>query len=176
VAWACQLSHLPQLRHRMATWPRLPPAAAIGGMGWRVRRLAMALQQTATSLSHGRVTGYFFFAGLRLALLRPSYRGRRAGVDSFRFLRLAMVCPHSSTCRTNDIGEGGFPPAASAMIGSSIIGSPSLAARPRERRSPPIHRRSGAIGCEVDHARLRDRGQKWPPLLIQRMAAHTGMG
>src|SRR5262249_23468514 len=38
-------------------------------------------------------SGHFLFDGLRLALLRPSYRGRRAGVDSFRFLRLLMVAP-----------------------------------------------------------------------------------
>jgi hypothetical protein len=42
-----------------------------------------------------RGVSHFFFDGLRFALLRPSYLGRRAGVDSFRFLRLPMVSPHS---------------------------------------------------------------------------------
>jgi hypothetical protein len=40
------------------------------------------------------VSGHFLFDGFRLALLRPSYRGRRAGVDSFRVLRLLMFSPH----------------------------------------------------------------------------------
>jgi len=46
-------------------------------------------------LPRKRVSGHFLFDGFRLALLRPSYRGRRAGVDSFRFLRLLMASPQS---------------------------------------------------------------------------------
>src|SRR5215470_13069189 len=53
------------------------------------------------------VNRYFFFDTLRLALLRPSYRGRRAGVDSFRFLRFFMVRPHSVVKgRTRSASEG----------------------------------------------------------------------
>src|SRR5262249_58481055 len=63
---------------------------------------------------HGVVSGHFFFDGLRLALLRPSYRGRRAGVDSFRFLRLLMVSPHSAfkveRCRPRRVPPWSRPP------------------------------------------------------------------
>src|SRR5215467_10388857 len=49
----------------------------------------------ATTCDLRGVNDHFLFDGLRLALLRPSYRGRRAGVDSFRFLRLLMASPQS---------------------------------------------------------------------------------
>ena len=54
------------------------------------------------------VSGHFFFDVLRLALLRPSYRGRRAGVDSFRFLRLLMGWPSLCFQALNDVGHGEF--------------------------------------------------------------------
>ena len=61
----------------------------------------------ATTCDLRGVNDHFLFDGLRLALLRPSYRGRRAGVDSFRFLRLLMASPQSIS-RPNDVSHRGF--------------------------------------------------------------------
>jgi len=56
-----------------------------------------------------------FFVGLRLTFLRPTYRGMRAGVVSFRLLRLAMdwAVPFRSDC-----GPGGL--VSAAMITDKI--------------------------------------------------------
>ena len=64
------------------------------------------------------VSRYFFFDTLRLALLRPSYRGRRAGVDSFRFLRFFMVSPHSVVKgRTRSASEGSVDFVQAMIVG-----------------------------------------------------------
>jgi hypothetical protein len=61
---------------------------AIKAYGGR-RRFARAFLVLLASYSRSRPQA-LFFDGLRLTFLRPVYRGRRAGVVSFRLLRLAM--------------------------------------------------------------------------------------
>ena len=90
------------------TSPRIANGIAnVWGLSSAQRRALCSLTKLLLSTWRG-VSGHFFFDVLRFALLRPSYRGRRAGVDSFRFLRLLMGW--SSLCfqALNDIGHGGF--------------------------------------------------------------------
>ena len=92
------------------------------------------------------VRRYFFFATFRLALLRPSYRGRRAGVDSLRFLRFLMVSPlFVVKGRTRSAREGSVD-----FVHARIVGKLERQGETRARRwqnvSRPAYAGHGGIG------------------------------